>query len=272
MCLIRAKRILPSLVIPALLALLAALPLQAEAQSLPVNPAKVVDLTYDFDSSTVYWPNAKPFEWQKEFWGMSPRGYWYAAGHYSASEHGGTHLDAPVHFSRGGLSVDQIPAVNLIAPAVVVDISEACGRNNDYRLSVDDLTAWEKQHGAIPDGSLVVVRTGWGKYWPDKKHYLGSDVPGDINVLHFPGLSVEAARFLVTQRKIKGVAIDTASMDYGPSQLFEVHGVILGAGLYGLENLAHADRLPTTGATIIALPMKIKGGSGAPTRIVALLP
>jgi kynurenine formamidase len=264
--------ILRSVGITALLVLLPALPFPADAQSFPVNPEKVVDLTYDFDSSTVYWPNAKPFDWQKEFWGMSPGGYWYAAGHYSASEHGGTHLDAPVHFAKGGLTVDQIPVAALVAPAVVVDISEACDRNSDYRLSVNDLTGWEKQHGAIPEGSLVVVRTGWGKYWPDKKHYLGSDVPGDIKVLHFPGLSVEAARFLVTQRKIKGVAIDTASMDYGPSQLFEVHGVILGAGLYGLENLAHADRLPTTGATIIALPMKIKGGSGAPTRIIALLP
>jgi kynurenine formamidase len=133
------------------------------------------------------------------------------------------------------------------------------------------------------DGELEFARRGrWhfpgfqkqvvGKYWPDKKHYLGSDIPGDIDVLHFPAFSVEAARFLVTQRKIHGVGIDTASMDYGPSRLFEVHGVILGAGLYGLENVAHTDHLPPTGATIIALPMKIRGGSGAPTRIIAVLP
>jgi kynurenine formamidase len=160
----------------------------------------------------------------------------------------------------------------LLSPAVVIDVSDACAKNNDYRLSVDDITAWEKQHGKIPEGALVLARTGWGKYWPDRKHYLGSDTPGDINVLHFPAFSAEAARFLVSQRKINGVGIDTASMDYGPSRLFEVHAVILGAGLYGLENVAHADRLPPTGATIIALPMKIKGGSGAPTRIIAVLP
>jgi kynurenine formamidase len=252
--------------------LLLALPWTGKAQSLRINPEKIVDLTYDFDSSTVYWPNAKSFDWQKEFWDMSPRGYWYAAGHYSASEHGGTHIDAPIHFSRGGLTVDQIPLAKLIAPTVVIDISEACNKNRDYRLSVDDLTTWEKQHGQIPDGSLVLARTGWGKYWPDKGHYLGSDVPGDINVLHFPGFSLEAARFLVTRRKIIGVGIDTASMDYGPSRLFEVHGIILGAGLYGLENIAHLDSLPPTAATIVALPLKIKGGSGAPTRIIAVLP
>lgn len=252
--------------------MLLALPWPQKVQSLRFDPEKLVDLTYDFDGSTVYWPNAKSFDWQKEFWDISPRGYWYAAGHYSASEHGGTHIDAPIHFSRGGLTVDQIPVASLVAPAVVIDISEACNKNRDYRLSVDDLTTWETQHGQIPDGSIVLVRTGWGKYWPDRKRYLGSDVPGDINVLHFPGFSVEAARFLATQRKISGVGIDTASMDYGPSRLFEVHGVILGAGLYGLENVAHADRLPATGATIVALPMKIKGGSGAPTRIIAVLP
>lgn len=252
--------------------LLLALPWTGKAQSLGIDPEKIVDLTYDFDGSTVYWPNAKSFDWQKEFWDISPRGYWYAAGHYSASEHGGTHIDAPIHFSRRGLTVDQIPLAKLIAPAVVIDISEACNKNKDYRLSVEDLTTWERQHGQIPDGSLVLARTGWGKYWPDKKHYLGSDVPGDINVLHFPGFSVEAARFLVTRRKISGVGIDTASMDFGPSRLFEVHGIILGAGLYGLENVAHADSLPPTGATVVALPMKIKGGSGAPTRIIAVLP
>jgi kynurenine formamidase len=242
------------------------------AGALVINPSKIVDLTYDFDSKTIYWPNAKSFDWQKEFWDISPRGYWYAAGHYSASEHGGTHLDAPIHFSKGGSTVDEIPVAKLIALAVVIDISEACGRNRDYRLSVDDITSWEKVHGRTPDGAIVLVRTGWGKFWPDKKNYLGSDVPGDINVLHFPGFSVESARFLVTERKINGVGIDTASMDYGASRLFEVHGVFLGAGLYGLENIAHLDALPAVGATIIALPMKIKGGSGAPTRIIAILP
>lgn len=236
------------------------------------SPSKLVDLTYSFDTSTIYWPNAKPFDWQKEFWDMSPRGYWYAAGHYSASEHGGTHIDAPIHFSRNGMTVDEIPIPNLIAPAVVIDISEACDKNRDYLLSVADIAAWEKKYRKIPDGNVVLLKTGWGKYWPDKKRYLGSDVPGDIDDLHFPGISPEAAHFLVMERKINGVGIDTASMDFGSSRLFEVHQIILGANLYGLENVAHLDSLPPTGSTIIALPMKIKGGSGAPTRIIAVLP
>lgn len=264
----------------ALLAVLAivavcALPGQVLGQGpsgLRLDVSKVVDLTYNFDESTVYWPNAKSFEWKKEFWDMSPRGYWYAAGHYEASEHGGTHIDAPIHFAKGGLTVDAIPLSQLIAPAVVIDVSKACEKDPDYRVTVEDIISWEKQHGRIPGGTLVLVRTGWGKYWPDRKNYLGSDIPGNIDVLHFPAFSVQAARFLVGQRKIAGVGIDTASMDYGPSRLFEVHGVILGAGLYGLENVANMDRLPPTGATVVALPMKIKGGSGAPTRIIAVLP
>ncbi len=237
-----------------------------------IDTSKVVDLTYSFDQSTIYWPTAKSFDWQRESWGISPGGYWYTAARYAASEHGGTHLDSPIHFGKDKATVDQIPLSKLIGAAVVIDIAAACAKDPDYRLSLADIASWEKQQGAIPDGAIVLVHTGWGKFWPDRKRYLGSDTPGDTAHLHFPGISREATEFLVTQRRINGVGIDTASMDYGPSKDFIAHQIINGANVYGLENVANLEKLPPTGATLIALPMKIKGGTGAPTRIIATLP
>src|SRR5262245_39420404 len=237
-----------------------------------IDESKVVDLTHDFNNKTIYWPTAKPFEWEKESWGKSVGGYWYAAARYAASEHGGTHLDAPIHFGEGKMATDEIPLSHLIGPAVVIDISAACEKDSDYRMSVTDLTAWEEQNGQIPDNALLLVRTKWGRFWPDKKKYLGTDKPGDTTNLHFPGISREAAEFLVKQRKIDGIGIDTASLDHGPSKDFIAHQILNGANIYGLENIANLDRLPAKGATLIALPMKIKGGTGGPVRIIAILP
>lgn len=237
-----------------------------------INDAKLVDLTYAFDDKTIYWPTAKPFEWQKESWGKSAGGYWYTAARYAASEHGGTHLDAPIHFSEGKQSVDEIPISKLVGSAIVIDVSAACSANADYQLSVADITAWEKAHGEIPNEAIVLLHTGWGKFWGDKKKYLGTDVPGDTANLHFPGIGREAAEFLARQRQIDCLGIDTASIDYGPTKNFIAHQVLNGANIYGLENVANLDRLPAKGSTLIALPMKIKGGTGAPVRVIALLP
>ncbi len=236
-----------------------------------IDPSKVIDLTYDFDASTIYWPNASPFQWEKSAWGPTPGGYFYSAGKFSASEHGGTHLDSPIHFNERGMTADQIPVSRFVGPAEVIDITRQCAAERDYRLMPADIEAWEKQHGRIPAESIVLVRTGWGKFWPDKKKYLGDDVPGRTTDLHFPGISKEAAELLVA-RKVKGVGLDTASLDYGPSRDFIAHRVLMAAEIYGLENVANLDRVPETGATLIALPMKIKGGTGGPTRIVAVVP
>jgi kynurenine formamidase len=237
-----------------------------------IDESKLVELTYSFDENTIYWPTAKPFTWEKEAWGRSAGGHWYAAARYGASEHGGTHLDAPLHFAEGRQAADEIPLAKLVGPAVVIDIAEACRKNADYRLTVKDITDWEAQHGRLPDHSILLIHTGWGKYWGDRKRYLGSDRPGDTANLHFPGISRQAAEFLVDQRKIDGVGIDTASLDHGPSKDFIAHRLLNGANIYGLENVANLVELPPRGATVIALPMKIKGGTGGPTRIIALLP
>ncbi len=246
-------------------------PSQADRAAPAINEAKLVDLTYSFDDKTVYWPTAKPFTWEKEAWGVSPGGYWYTAARYAASEHGGTHLDAPLHFGRDRAAADEIPVSKLVAPAIVINIAAACEKDPDYRLSVADLEAWEKAHGRIPENSVALIHTGWGRFWPDRKKYLGSDQPGDTTNLHFPGISREAAE-LIVQRKVDGVGIDTASIDYGQSKDFIVHQVVYGQNIYGLENVANLEKLPVKGATLIALPMKIKGGTGGPARIIALLP
>ncbi|HZS03754.1 MAG TPA: cyclase family protein [Blastocatellia bacterium] len=245
---------------------------QPAASSNTIDESKVIDLTYSFDDKTIYWPTAKPFTWEKEAWGQSPGGYWYTAARYAASEHGGTHLDAPIHFGKGQAAADEIPVTKLVGPAVVINITQACEKDADYRLTVDDVNAWEKANGRIPDNSIVLVQTGWGKFWPDRKKYLGTDKPGDTANLHFPGISREAAELLTAQRKIDGIGIDTASIDYGQSKDFIAHQIFYGKNVYGLENIASLERLPAKGATLIALPMKIKGGTGGPARIIAILP
>lgn len=236
-----------------------------------IDDSKIVDLTHAFDERTIYWPTAKPFEWTKESWGRNAAGNWYTAGRYAASEHGGTHLDAPIHFAEGRETVDQVAVVRLVGPAVVIDVSAAVAKDRDYRLELTDIAAWEARHGRIPGNSIVLVRTGWERHWGNRKGYLGTDKPGDTGNLHFPGLSRAAAE-LLAQRRVDGVGLDTPSLDHGPSKDFPAHRVLAAANVFGLENVANLARLPATGATVIALPMKIKGGTGGPTRIIAILP
>ena len=249
--------------------LIALLALAAAAAA--IDETKLVDLTHPFDDKAIYWPTAKPFTWEKESWGRNAQGDWYTAGRYSASEHGGTHLDAPIHFAKGKQTVDQIPIDKLVGPAIVIDVSAAVATDRDYRLSPGDIAAWEAKHGRIPANSIVLVHTGWGKFWGDKKAYLGTDKAGDTSNLHFPGISKEAAA-LLAERKVDAVGLDTPSLDHGPSRDFAAHRAFAAANVYGLENVANLDRLPPIGATLIALPMKIKGGTGGPTRIIAIIP
>lgn len=241
------------------------------AQAPRFDTAKLVDLTWPYDARTIYWPTAQPFHYEKEHWGQGPGGYFYAAGRFAASEHGGTHLDAPVHFAEGRRAADEIPVADLLLPAVVIDVRGKAAADPDYAVAPADIAGWERNHGRIPAGSAVLIRTGWGRFWPDRRKYLGTDKPGDVAGLRFPGIGVEAAKMLVA-RGIRAVGIDTPSLDHGRSKDFLAHRILLAENIYGLENVANMEKLPATGATLIALPMKIAGGSGAPVRIVALLP
>ena len=251
----------------ALLALVLAVP----AAALDLDTARVIDLTHPFDATTIYWPTAKPFALETVAGGVTPGGYWYAANNFCAAEHGGTHLDAPVHFAQGRWTADQIPLARLIGPAVVVDLREKAARDPDALLARDDLARFESRHGPIPTAAIVLVHTGWADRWPDRARYLGT-AGSDATRLHFPGVSAEAARWLTTARGIHAIGIDTASIDHGPSRDFGAHRVLGNANVPIFENLTGLDALPPRGALFIGLPMKIGGGSGGPLRAVAVLP
>jgi len=232
----------------------------------------LVDLSHDYSDETVFWPTAAPFKLEKVADGVTPQGYYYAANNFSTSEHGGTHLDAPVHFAKGHWSVDQIPLERLVGDAVVVDVTAKCANQPDYRVTTDDFTAWEQANGQIASGAIVLIRTGYSKYWPDAAKYLGTAERGEAAVakLHFPGLHPDAATWLAESRKVKALGLDTASIDYGQSARYESHQILYGRDIPAFENLTNLDRLPNRGAFIVALPMKIKGGSGAPLRAIAM--
>ena len=232
----------------------------------------LLDLSYPFDERTIYWPTAQPFRLTHDHAGRTEAGYFYASNSLCASEHGGTHIDAPYHFSEKGWTTDRIPLRALIAPAVVIDVRAACAADPDHAVTAEEIRAFEAKHGPIPKGAVVVAWTGWGERWPDKKRYLGDDAPGDASHLHFPGFSAEAARYLTGVRGIAGVGIDTASVDPGPSRDFAAHQVLAAGQAYNLENLANVGRLPPAGAILVTLPMKIAGGTGGPARVLAILP
>jgi kynurenine formamidase len=235
---------------------------------------RVIDLSHAFDADTIYWPTAEGFQLRVDSKGLTPRGFYYEANSYSAAEHGGTHLDAPIHFAEGARTADAIPLEQLIAPGVVVDVSAACRLDRDHQVTVDELAEWERAYGRIPRGAIVFLRTGFGAYWPDRMRYLGTDERGADAVakLRFPGLHPAAARWLVEERAIGAVGLDTASIDHGSSTTFESHQVLSRANVPALENVAALELLPATGFEVVALPMKIRAGSGGPVRIAALLP
>jgi kynurenine formamidase len=244
-----------------------------ESAPSPLMAGQLVDLSHAYDEQTIFWPTAEGFRLHKDAEGMTPAGYYYAANSFSTAEHGGTHLDAPVHFAQGKQSVDEIPLQRFFGPAVVVDVTKQSESNADYQVTVDDLMRAETENGSITADSIVLLRTGFSSRWPDAARYLGTAEKGAgaVPKLHFPGLHPDAAKWLVA-KDVRAVGLDTASIDYGQSTLFESHRILYAANIPAFENLTALDRLPARGAFIVALPMKIAKGSGAPLRAVAVLP
>ena len=253
----------------AIIALLVAAPVAAEDAG-----RTLVDLSHAFDADTIYWPTEEGFVLERGPAGVTPGGYYYEAHRFRAAEHGGTHLDAPIHFAAGHQTTDAIPLERLVGPAVVVDVSRACAADRDHAVAIEDVAAFETAHGRIPDGAIVLLRTDFARFWPDRARYLGTAErgAGAVAKLHFPGLSEAAARWLVAERRVHAVGIDTASIDPGISTRFETHRALFAENVPAFENLANLDRLPPRGFEIVALPMKIAGGSGGPLRAIALVP
>lgn len=245
----------------------------APARAIDLSLSTLVDLTHPLDSTTLFWPTSPTdFQLERLAFGQTPGGWFYAANALSLPEHGGTHLDAPIHFAEGKRTTEQIPLRQLVAPAVVLDVSEAAARDPDYRLTRADVERFEQAHGRIPAGAIVLLRTGWDRRWPDRKAYFGDDTPGDATTLHFPSYGKDAAELLVRERRVGVLGVDAASIDYGQSKDFIVHRVAAEENVAGLENLKGLDALPATGAWVIALPMSIRGGSGGPLRAIAVIP
>jgi kynurenine formamidase len=233
-----------------------------------------IDLSHSYDVNTPYWPTAEGFTFDTVFAGMTPAGFYYTAFEFSSAEHGGTHIDAPIHFAENKQTVDEILVEQLIGDAIVIDVVDSVSQYIDYQIGVADFKRWEAEHGRIPDGSIVLLRTGFGKFWPDRKKYMGTELrgPAAVALLHFPGLHPDAAQWLVDKRSIKAIGLDTPSIDYGRSSQFMSHRILMDKNIPAFENVANLDKLPFVGAYVVALPMKIKGGSGGPLRIIAHLP
>ena len=232
-----------------------------------------IDLTHPFDSTTLYWPNNKTnFVHTTDYKGfVRPMGYFYSSYSISAPEHGGTHLDAPIHFAENKQTADKIPLERLAGKGIIIDVSQKSLKNRDYQISTEDLIHWEKENGRIEDGDIVLFRTGYAQFYPNREKYFGTGRIGQeaIPELHFPGLGPDAAQWLIENRKIGSFGLDTPSMDYGQSTDFKTHQIMLGHNIPGFENVNIPMTLPSTGIYIVALPMKIGNGSGAPLRIIA---
>ena len=243
----------------------------AHAQDL--SSGRMVDLTHSFNEQSVYWPTAEMFKKTEVYQGHTDGGFYYSAFNFSAAEHGGTHMDSPIHFAEGGNTADQVPVSQLIGPGFVIDVSAQASQNVDYLVTAADIKEFEAKHGVIPKGAIVLLNTGRAGLYSDRKAYMGTAERGNDAVpkLHFPGLGLDGAELLVS-RGISAVGLDTPSIDYGQSKDFSTHVALMTNNIPAFENVGDMSELTPTGTTIIALPMKIEGGSGGPLRIVAHIP
>lgn len=247
-------------------------PLQPRLLSL--QQSRLVDLTHAFGNETIVWPTEQDIKLIVQHAEDMPGGYYYASNRLELPEHGGTHIDAPIHFSRGRQTLDQVPIERLVGSAVRIDVADQCAGDRDYRIVIQDFKRWESTHGRIPSHAIVLLHTGFGRLWPSRQQYLGTELRGSdgVQALHFPGLHPDAATWLVHEREVKAVGIDTASIDYGRSTRFETHVALLSNNVPVFENLADLSQLPEREFDVIALPMKIDGGTGGPLRIIAVVP
>jgi kynurenine formamidase len=243
------------------------------AHAQDISSGRMVDLTHSFNEQSVYWPTAEMFKQTEVYKGHTDGGFYYSAYNFSAAEHGGTHMDSPIHFAEGGNTADQVPVSQLIGPGFVIDVSAQASQNVDYLVTAADIKEFEAKHGVIPKGAIVLLNTGRAGLYPDRKAYMGTAERGNDAVpnLHFPGLGLDGAELLVS-RGISAVGLDTPSIDYGQSKDFSTHVALMTNNIPAFENVGDMSELTPTGTTIIALPMKIEGGSGGPLRIVAHVP
>lgn len=230
-----------------------------------------VDLTHEYSEETLFWPTSRTFHLDTVFVGETEAGFYYESYEFCTAEHGGTHLDAPIHFAEDRKTVEEIGLDQLTGYASVIDVSSKVAEDRDYQVVISDIENWEQEHGELADGTILLFHTGMGQYWPDAEQYLGTALRGEEGVaaLSFPGIHPDTSEWLVQNRSIRAIGLDTPSLDYGQSELFETHQILFEENIPGFENVANLNLLPATGSYVVALPMKIKNGSGAPLRIAA---
>jgi len=227
----------------------------------------VIDLTHTLDDRSPNWEGTARSPFQAKISGNLEHDGYYGRT-FTTDEHYGTHLDAPAHFARGMWTVEQIPPERLVRPLVVLNVRDKASQNPDYEVSVEDIATWENQHGEIPSGAVVMAYTGWEGYWSSHKQFRNLQ---DDGLLHFPGFSLEAAKFLVKTRRVVGLGIDTMSVDKGATTTYPVHKFTSQESVYHLENVAGLALAPPSGATVVVAPLKLGDGSGAPVRLLALV-
>lgn len=231
-----------------------------------IAAGKVLDLTHTLSPAFPIWPGPKNIPIKlTNIARVAKDGYY--ANRWELVEHHGTHLDAPAHFIADGSTAERLEASSLVVPAAVIDLRERARKEADAVVTIDDLRAWEKKHGRLPKGCGVFLNSGWDAKARDARAFLGQDRSG---TLHFPGFSKEACEFLLKERQVAGLAVDTLSLDFGASKEFAVHKLWLGAGRWGLECVANLSQLPPAGATVFIGAPKVSGASGGPTRAIAV--
>lgn len=230
-----------------------------------IQASEVVDLTHDMYEGMTFWPGGVPFKMTKV---VDYSDYGYRLFKFTTGENTGTHADAPAHYIPDGATMDELPARDLILPTVVIDVQEAAAQDPDYRLTAERVRRWEKKHGKIPEDSLVIMNSGWHEKFESQDAYANQDEDG---TLHFPGFGMSAAKLLL-ERNIRAIATDTLSLDAGEASEFPVHNFLLDEGIWGMENLTNLDKLPATGATVVAGALPVRGGTQAQARVFALLP
>jgi kynurenine formamidase len=234
-----------------------------------------VDLTHAFEPGIPHWPGFPDEERETLYWfeeGVGTRGHGFFAQHYSLVGQWGTHCDPPVHFSKGGRTIDQIDVRDMLLPLVVLDVHQQVAANPDYTITMDDVRSWERRHGAIPAGAFVAMRTDWSRRWPDMEKMLNQDERG---VAHYPGWSMPVLRYLYEERKITASGHETTDTDPGVATSrgdYSLETFILSSDHYQIELLANLDQLPESGAVAVVAFPKPKGGSGFPARVFAVLP
>lgn len=226
----------------------------------------LVELHHPLHPAIPVWPGDPPVQFDEQAT-VAEQGF--ALRRIILGEHSGTHLNAPAHFFPGGATVEQIPPRRLVLPAAVIDARPGCSANADHALDVAELDAWEAVHGRIPPGSLVILFSGWQDRWQDPRRFFNQDAGGRC---HFPGFSLEAARFLIEARAAAGLGSDAHGVEPGLDEGYSVNRYALARSALVLENLCNLHLLPPLGATVaIGLP-RLQGGSGAPVAVLAFVP